>query len=115
MSDDCLFCKIIAGEIPSEKLYEDDLAFVFKDIRPAAPHHFLVVPKKHIPTINDVTDSDRELVGHLFQAAARVCKDLGVAESGYRIITNVNRDAGQEVFHIHFHVLAGLKMGWQPV
>jgi histidine triad (HIT) family protein len=112
---DCVFCKIVAGDIPSEKLYEDDLAFAFRDIQPAAPHHFLVVPKKHIPTLNDITDEDKELAGHLLKVAADVCKGLGVAEGGYRIIANVNRDAGQEVFHIHFHVLAGLKMGWNPV
>lgn len=112
---DCIFCRIIAGEIPSEKLYEDESALAFKDINPAAPHHFLIVPKKHIATVNDISDADRELAGHLLQVAASVCKNLGVAERGYRIIANVNREAGQEVFHIHLHVLAGLKMGWQPV
>ena len=114
MSDECLFCKIIAGEIPSEKLYEDETAFAFKEIKPAGPHHFLVVPKKHIPTVNDIGDEDQALAGHLLQVAAEVSKNLGVAETGYRIVTNVNKDAGQEVFHIHLHVIAGRKMGWPP-
>jgi histidine triad (HIT) family protein len=111
---DCIFCKIIAGEIPSEVLFEDDTAFAFREIHPVAPHHFLVVPKKHIATVNEIGDEDRDLAGHLLQVAAEVCRRLGVAESGYRIVSNVNRDAGQEVFHIHLHVIAGRKLGWPP-
>lgn len=111
---DCIFCKIISREIPSEILYEDDKALAFKEIKPVAPHHFLVVPKEHIPTINDIGASDLETAGHLLEVASKVCEKLGVAESGYRIVANVNSDAGQEVFHVHLHVIAGKKLGWPP-
>ena len=114
MSDDCLFCKIIAGEIPSEKLYEDESAYAFKDINPAAPHHFLVIPKKHIPTVNDIAEEDKELMGHLLRVAAKLAKENGVDQKGYRCVINVNRDALQQVFHIHIHVIAGRQLGWPP-
>ena len=111
---DCLFCKIRDGQIPSAKIYEDDRCFAFRDINPQAPTHVLVVPTKHIATLNDVTPADEELVGHLFVAAAQIARDEGHAEKGWRTVFNVNRGAGQTVFHIHLHVLGGRGLGWPP-
>ena len=108
---DCIFCKIARKEIPAEVVYEDEKTVAFKDLHPIAPQHFLVVPKEHIPGVNEVNDSNRAVVGHLFEAAARGAKALGIAESGYRIIVNTNRDAGQEIFHLHLHVLGGKRLG----
>jgi histidine triad (HIT) family protein len=111
---DCLFCKIRDGQIPSTKVYEDDRCFAFRDINPQAPTHVLVVPKKHIATLNDVAPDDEELVGHLLVAAARIARDEGHADAGWRTVFNVNRGAGQTVFHIHLHVLGGRGLGWPP-
>lgn len=111
---DCIFCKIIKKEIPSEILYEDDKVIAFRDINPQAPHHILIVPKKHIPTTLDLTEEDKELVGHIYLVANKLAKDFGFAERGYRIVVNCKEEAGQAVFHIHFHVLAGRPMGWPP-
>lgn len=105
MSDDCIFCKIVKGEIPTERILDDKTLIAFKDIRPAAPVHVLIVPKTHIPTLNDATDE--ELLGKMLAAARGLAKKLGIAESGYRTIINCNRGAGQEVFHLHLHVLGG--------
>ncbi len=106
---DCLFCKIIAGEIPSEKVYEDDAIMAFKDIAPKAPFHVLVVPKKHIASLEDLKDEDAVLMGHLHLALRDIARKENVASTGYRIINNCGAGAGQEVFHIHFHLLAGDK------
>ena len=108
--DDCVFCKIIKGEIPSEKVYEDDEIFAFKDINPVAPIHILVIPKKHIATLLDVTEEDSHLISKLFVAINKIAKQIGIEESGFRIVANCGKDSGQEVMHIHFHMLAGKKL-----
>jgi histidine triad (HIT) family protein len=110
----CLFCKIIAGEIPSSKVYEDDQVFAFNDINPQAPMHVLVVPKQHIPTLNDVSASDDALVGAMVRAAAKIAKERGFDGPGFRTVFNCNAQAGQTVFHIHLHVLGGRVMTWPP-
>lgn len=114
MSDNCLFCKIVAGDIPAERLYEDDDVIAFSDINPQAPLHALVIPKKHIATINDIQPEDAEITGKLFLAAKKVAADAGYAEDGYRVVMNCGVDAGQTVFHIHLHVLAGRALSWPP-
>lgn len=111
---DCLFCKIIAGEIPSQKLYEDDDFYAFRDVAPQAPVHFLVVPKKHIPTLMDMAPADSELLGKMLYRAQEVAKEAGLESSGARFIFNCKEDAGQTVFHLHLHVLGGKKFGWPP-
>ncbi|MBO1254454.1 histidine triad nucleotide-binding protein [Alteromonas sp. 5E99-2] len=111
---DTIFTKIINKEIPADILYEDELALAFKDISPQAPVHFLVIPKKAIATINDITEEDCGVVGHLSFVAAKVAKELGVAEEGYRTVMNCNEFGGQTVYHIHLHVLAGKPLGWPP-
>ena len=107
---DCLFCKIIAGEIPSSKVYEDDVCYAFNDIDPQAPTHFLVIPKQHIDSAAALTESDAALLGHIYAVIADLCRQLGVAENGYRVVTNVGADGGQSVKHLHFHVLGGEKL-----
>ncbi len=111
---DCLFCRIAADEIPTAKLYDDGEVLVFRDINPEAPVHLLLVPRRHIPTLNDLTEADATLIGRLYLAGQRVAAELGVAESGYRTVINCNRDAGQIVFHVHMHLLAGRELGWPP-
>lgn len=106
-----IFTKIINREIPSEIVYEDDLVIAFKDIAPNAPVHILICPKREIPTVNDVTAEDEPALGRLFTVAAQIAKAQGIAESGYRLIINTNEDAGQEVFHIHMHLVGGRKLG----
>lgn len=108
---DCLFCKIINGEIPSTKVYEDENILAFDDIHPNAPIHILIIPKKHIPTINDITDADKDLIGEMLIVAKKIAAEKNVAEDGYRIIFNCNKNAGQIVFHIHLHLLGGRKLG----
>ena len=109
---DCLFCKIAAGEIPSNKVYEDDLCYAFYDIDPQAPTHFLVIPKAHIPSAAAVTGENSAVVGHIFEVIAKVTKDLGI--ESFRVVSNIGEQAGQSVFHLHFHVLAGRDMTWPP-
>lgn len=111
---DCLFCKIINGDIPSDKVYEDDNVLGFNDIGPQAPHHVLFIPKKHISTVNELDDGDAALVGKLVLAAKQHAGKLGVAEEGYRLVMNTNASAGQTVFHIHLHMLAGRPLTWPP-
>jgi histidine triad (HIT) family protein len=108
----CIFCKIGAGELPAKIVYEDDLTFAFHDIHPKAPVHVLICPKKHIPTLNDVTPEDHPYLVRVFEVAAKVAKDLGVHERGYRTIFNVNAEAGQTVFHLHLHVMGGRVLSW---
>ncbi|USB34447.1 histidine triad nucleotide-binding protein [Paenibacillus sp. YPG26] len=108
---DCLFCKIAEGSIPSNKVYEDDKFLVFHDIQPAAPTHVLIIPKKHIATMNDVAEEDLALIGEMHKVAQNAAKKLGVAESGYRLINNCGPDSGQAVYHIHYHLLGGAKLG----
>ena len=110
----CLFCKIINREIPASIVYEDDQVLAFTDINPQAPTHVLVVPKKHIATLNDVQDADVLLVGVLVQRATAIAKAVGIDAAGYRTVFNTNRDAGQTVFHIHLHLLGGRSLGWPP-
>ena len=109
---DCLFCRIAAGEIPSEIVLADDEVVVFRDISPKAPTHLLAIPRRHIASIAELTDADGELLADLFGALRKVAADAGV--SSYRIVTNVGADAGQSVFHLHFHLLAGRTMAWPP-
>ena len=111
---DCLFCKIVAGEIPSNKVYEDDLCYAFYDINPQAPTHFLVVPKTHIQSVSAVTEENAHIVGHIFAVIARLSKELGFAEAGYRVVSNIGEAGQQTVPHLHFHVLAGRDMTWPP-
>jgi len=108
---DCIFCKIVKGELPSSKVYENDKVVAFHDIHPAAPKHVLVIPKKHIASMNEAAEEDRELLGELFLAAKHIAKELGIAESGYRLINNCGPDGGQVVYHLHLHVLGGEKLG----
>lgn len=110
---DCLFCKIINGDIPSEKVYEDDLVYAFKDINPEAPVHFLIVPKEHIKSAYELDETHKELVGHVFLVAKKVLEDMGI-ENGFRIVNNAREDGGQTVDHLHFHVLAGRSLNWPP-
>lgn len=107
---DCLFCKIIDGEIPSQKVYEDDKCLAFKDISPLAPVHFLVVPKTHFASAAEVTEENETLIGHIYTVIARLAKEMGFSD-GYRVVTNVGTLAGQTVHHIHFHVLSGKELG----
>lgn len=109
--EDCIFCKIIKGEIPSEKVYEDDEVLAFKDIQPAAPIHVLVIPKKHIINLMEISNEDSELMGKIVVVMQKIAKQLGVDEKGFRIISNCGPDSGQEVMHLHFHLLAGRTMG----
>ena len=108
---DCLFCRIVAGEIPAQIVYQDENAIAFRDINPQAPVHVLVIPRKHIPAIADLGGED---CSHLMEAINRVARQEGVAESGYRVVTNCGPDAQQTVFHLHWHVLGGRAMGWPP-
>ncbi|MBU2977626.1 histidine triad nucleotide-binding protein [Alteromonas sp. C1M14] len=109
-----IFTKIISREIPADIIYEDDMALAFKDINPQAPVHFLVIPKKPIATINDISEDDRLVVGHLSFVAAKLATEMGFAEEGYRTVMNCNEFGGQTVYHIHLHVLAKKLMGWPP-
>jgi len=111
---DCLFCKIASKEIPAQLAYEDDQVLAFDDIHPAAPVHVLVVPRKHIATLNDAQPADDAVLGKLMTVAARVARDRGIAESGWRVTVNVGRDAHQLVFHVHLHLMGGRPFGWPP-
>ena len=108
--DNCLFCKIIKGEIPSTVVYKDEQVTAFRDINPAAPIHVLVVPKKHIADVNDIVEGDEMLMGHLLRMAKSIAEKEGIAESGYRLIINTGRDSHQEVDHLHLHILGGHSM-----
>jgi len=110
MSEDCLFCKIVTGDIPADLVYEDEKVLAFKDINPQAPLHALVIPRKHINTINDATSEDESLLGYMILVAAKIAKDNGADEPGYRLILNCNEQGGQTVFHIHLHLLAGRQL-----
>jgi histidine triad (HIT) family protein len=111
---DCVFCKIIGHDIPTRIQYEDDQVLAFHDVNPQAPTHVLIVPKRHLSTLNDAAEADRDLLGHLTLKACEVARSLGHAEKGYRLVANCQADAGQSVFHIHFHVLGGRRFGWPP-
>ena len=109
---ECLFCRIIAGEIPSSKVYEDEVCFAFNDIAPQAPTHFLVIPKAHIPSVSAVSAENSAVVGHIFEVIAKLAKEQGM--ESYRVVSNIGEQAGQSVFHLHFHVLSGRDMTWPP-
>jgi histidine triad (HIT) family protein len=111
---DCLFCKIIAGQIPGNFVHQDETMIAFRDIKPQAPLHVLIVPRRHIATLNDLSVEDDALVGSMFRRAAAIAKEHGYDERGYRAVFNTNGEAGQTVFHIHLHLLAGRGLGWPP-
>jgi histidine triad (HIT) family protein len=112
--DDCLFCKIVAGQIPAKLVHQDDDVVAFVDVNPQAPTHLLVVPRRHIPTLNDLAPEDDALVGKLHRVAAALAKERGIAADGWRAVFNTNRGVGQTVFHIHLHLLGGRRMTWPP-
>ena len=115
MSDgDCLFCKIVAGDISADVVLETDSTVAFRDVNPKAPMHVLVIPKRHIATINDLSAGDKHLIGDLFFVAAKIADDEGLADDGYRVVMNCNAAAGQTVFHIHLHLLGGRSLRWPP-
>jgi histidine triad (HIT) family protein len=111
---DCLFCRIVARQIPASIVYEDDHVLAFNDINPQAPTHVLLIPKRHIATLNDVSASDDQIVGELVRRAAAIAAERGLSASGYRVVFNTHGDAGQTVFHIHLHLLGGRRMTWPP-
>lgn len=111
---DCIFCKIVKQEIPAKIIYEDEHVIAFDDLRPRAPIHKLIIPRKHIATLNDIETGDTELLGRLLQTAKHLAKELQIDESGYRTVINCNAGGGQEVFHIHLHLLGGRQMTWPP-
>jgi histidine triad (HIT) family protein len=110
----CLFCRIVAGEIPAKKVFEDDLVVAFEDINPQAPMHVLVVPRQHVATLNDLDGTHDELVGAMVRRAAAIAAERGYAERGFRTVLNCNAEAGQTVFHLHLHVLGGRPLAWPP-
>lgn len=114
MTQECIFCKIVAGAIPANKVYDDDQVLAFHDISPQAPVHVLVIPKRHIESLGAVTDDDGPLLGHLLSAAARIARELGLAERGYRVVFNIGQDGGMAVYHLHAHILGGRRMAWPP-
>ncbi len=114
MGGECLFCKMANGQIKPDIVYENEAVLAFKDINPQAPVHVLVIPKKHIATLNDLEPNHEVLIGELYLTAKKVARQLGIADGGYRTVINCNADAGQTVFHLHLHVLGGRQLGWPP-
>lgn len=110
----CLFCKIASGNIPANLIYEDDWVVAFDDINPQAPHHKVIIPRKHIATVNDLEEENVHVVSHMLQSAAAIAKQLNIADDGYRLVFNCNAKGGQTVFHIHVHLLGGRQMTWPP-
>ena len=113
-SHKCIFCEIVQGKLSATVVHETDKVMAFKDIRPQAPVHILIIPKEHIPTLNDINQNHKDLMGEIFLVAKYLAKELGMAEKGYRTVFNCNRDAGQDVFHIHLHLLGGRQLYWPP-
>lgn len=111
---DCIFCKIAKKEVPAKIVFEDQDVIAFHDLDPKAPHHVLIIPHKHIATLNDASDADEKLLGHLFLTAKQIANKLGIAQEGYRTLLNCNRAGGQAVYHIHLHLLGGRTMHWPP-
>jgi histidine triad (HIT) family protein len=111
---DCLFCKVVAGQVPATLVFQNDHVVAFKDITPRAPTHVLIVPRRHIATLNELSPEDDPLVGEMVRAAAAIAKEQGLSERGYRTVFNCNAEAGQTVFHIHLHLLGGRPMTWPP-
>ena len=114
MAGDCLFCRIVAGEIPATIVFQDESVVAFEDVNAQAPSHVLVIPRRHIATLNDLTEQEEGLVGHLVTTGARIAAERGHAQEGYRLVMNCNAAAGQTVFHIHLHLLGGRTLGWPP-
>ena len=112
--DECIFCQIVAGAIPSKTLYQDEQVLAFDDINPQAPVHMLVIPKRHVVSLDDTQDSDKELLGQLMIVCAKMARKRDLEGSGYRVVTNIGREAGQTVFHLHLHVLGGRSFAWPP-
>lgn len=111
---DCVFCRIVGGELPAKRLFEDDMTVAFRDANPVAPAHALVVPRAHIATLDDAQENDRELLGRLLLSARAVAAELGLSPAGYRLVINTHAGAGQSVFHVHVHVLGGRPLSWPP-
>lgn len=111
---ECLFCNIVTRKIPANIVYQDDSVLAFNDIHPQAPHHVLIIPHKHIATLNDASVEDKALLGHMMYIAPHIAKQLNIATDGYRVVMNCNRDAGQAVYHIHLHILGGRSLSWPP-
>ena len=114
MPEDCLFCRIVAGDVESDVIAEEDRWIAFRDVNPQAPTHVLVIPREHVASVEDLGDDQRDLAGELLLAARDVARREGLVEDGYRVVTNTNREAGQSVFHLHLHVLGGRRMRWPP-
>ena len=112
--NDCIFCKIIKGDIPSTKVYEDEFVYAFLDIDPQAPKHIIVIPKEHISSANEINEDNGGVIGHIFAVLAKLAKEQGFDKEGYRVVNNCGENGGQTVGHIHFHVLAGRLLGWPP-
>ncbi|MDN5277123.1 MAG: histidine triad family protein [Clostridiales bacterium] len=112
--DDCIFCRIVDKQIPSRIVYEDDSILAFHDIDPKAPVHVLVIPKQHIPSINEVTQENSQVIAHIFATMPKIAQQLGIKDSGYRVVVNCGKDAGQAVNHLHYHVLGGRSLTWPP-
>ncbi|MCF0149046.1 MAG: histidine triad nucleotide-binding protein [Clostridium sp.] len=110
----CIFCKIVNGEIPSKKIYEDEKVLAFHDISPEAPVHFLVIPKEHIQSVNELTEKNSEVISHIFLVINKLVRELNISETGYRVVNNCGKDGGQTVDHIHFHVLGQRDLKWPP-
>ena len=113
-NQDCLFCKILAGDIPADIIYESDAAIGFRDVNPQAPTHVLIIPRKHIATIDDIAAEDQAIIGSLYLTAAAIARQEGIADDGYRAVMNCNAAAGQTVFHLHLHLLGGRTLRWPP-
>ena len=111
---DCLFCGIVDGSVKANLVYQDDAVVAFNDIAPRAPVHILIIPRKHVASVSDIAAADRALIGEIFQVAAKLAREQGIAESGYRVVVNSGADAGQSVLHIHYHLLGGRQLGWPP-
>ena len=114
MKDNCIFCKIISGEIPSKLIYEDDVCVAFEDINPQAPTHILIIPKEHIDSLNDIEDKHKELLGKIMIKLSEIAADCGISEKGYRVVVNTNEHGGQTVFHLHMHLLGGRQFTFPP-
>jgi len=111
---DCLFCKIAEKQIPSNIIHEDEVVVAFEDVNPKAPHHVLIIPRQHIATVNDLTAEHKDLISHMILTAQQLASELNIADSGYRLLMNCNKDGGQDVYHIHLHLLGGRPMHWPP-
>ena len=112
--NDCIFCSIQSGDIPSDKVYEDEQTFAFRDINPQAPMHILIVPREHLESLNDAASGDEALLGHLLRIAAKIANQQGIAENGFRVVVNTGAESGQSVWHLHLHLLGGRPMNWPP-